>query len=678
MSASDPVCSSPDAWDDFLKKYYHENILILAKEYPDNRSFEIKFRDINNWSVEIAQELLDKPDVVLAHMLEALQSYSLLADVSLEKAHIRIVNLPEKLKINDSMVEHIGKLVFIQGMVQKASDMQIHTITTAFKCQRCGHTQRIDQPEDRFIEPFECNNDTCGRKGPFQEVLSEATHIDRQIIEVQEPPEERTANQTVNGMRVVLDDDLAGLCSCGDRVEVVGILRALRKITSSGKSSQLGLHINAISLVREVKEYENLVITKEDEERIRKMSQDPDIYRKLVKSIAPSIYGYDEIKEAIVLQLFGGVTRKGEGGTSLRGNIHVLIVGDPGVAKSQLLRYAASLAPRGIHTIGTGSTKAGLTAAAVKDQFQEGRWTLEAGALVLADKGYIAVDELEKLHKDDQAGLHEALEQQTVSIAKAGITTTLNARCSCLAAANPKYGTFDRYESLPGQIGLSPPLLSRFDLIFLIQDVPNLNRDKVVIRHVLKTRWGGSAELKPPVEQNILRKYIALAQREISPVPSKEASQAIEDFYLAVRKKGTEPGTPVPITVRSAEGIIRLSEASARVRLSNEVSIKDVQRAIKLVEASMGQVMTDPETGALDSGMISVGVSKSQRERINCLRNIIKDMQTEYHGAVPLQDIIEKAAEAQIKENYVKSSLDKLKQNGDILEVKRDHYKLPN
>lgn len=678
MSASDPVCSSPDAWDDFLKKYYHENILKLAKEYPDNRSIEIKFRDINNWSLEIAQELLDKPDVVLRHIQAALQSYSLPADVSLEKAHIRIINLPEKLKIDGSLNEHIGKLVSIQGMVQKASTRQIHTITAAFKCQRCGHTQRIEQPGNKFVEPFECDNNDCGRKGPFQEVPSEAINVDRQVIEVCEPPEERTANQAVHGMRVVLDDDLAGLCNCGDRVEVAGILRALRRTSSSGKFPQLDLYIDAISLVREVKEYENLVITKADEEQIKKLACDPDIYSKLVRSIAPSIYGYDEIKEAIVLQLFRGVSRKGEGGTSLRGNIHVLLVGDPGVAKSQLLRYTASLAPRGIHTIGTGSTKAGLTAAAVKDQFHEGRWTLEAGALVQADKGYIAVDELEKLHKDDQVGLHEALEQQTVSIAKAGITTTLNARCSCLAAANPKYGTFDRYESLPGQIGLSPPLLSRFDLIFLIQDVPDPKRDKAVIRHVLKTRWEGSAELKPPVEQNILRKYIAYAQREISPVPSKEASLAIEDYYLAVRKKGTDPNSPVPITVRSAEALIRLSEASTRVRLSNEVSIEDVQRAIRLVEASMGQVMTDPETGALDSGMISTGVSKSQRDRMNNLRSLIEDMQTEYHGAVPLQDIIEKAAEAQIKEDYIKSSLDKLKQSGDIIEVKRDHYKWVN
>lgn len=421
-----------------------------------------------------------------------------------------------------------------------------------------------------------------------------------------------------------------------------------------------------------------LEITKEDEEQIQKLSHDPEIYNRLIKSIAPSIYGSDEIKEAIVLQLFGGVPRKGEDGISLRGNIHILLVGDPGVAKSQLLRYAKNLAPRGIYTTGKGSTATGLTAAAVKDQFQEGRWTLEAGALVMADKGYIAVDELENLRKDDQAGLHEALEQQTVSIAKAGITATLNARCSCLAAANPKYGRFDIYESLPGQIGLPPPLISRFDLIFLIQDLPELKRDKAVIRHVLKTRQEGSAELKPPVEQNILRKYIAYARREISPVPSKEASQAIEDFYLAVRKKGTEPGTPVPITVRSAEAIIRLSEASARIRLSGEVSNKDVQRAIALTEASMRQVMTDPETGALDSGMISAGFSKSQRDRIKYLLGIIKDMQIEYHGAVPLQDIIEKAAEAQIKEDHVKSILDKLKQSGDIIEVKREHYRLPN
>lgn len=676
MNDNGVVKSSSDVWDEFLKQYYHDNIIDLAKQYPEQRSLEVKYEDIDKWNLDIAQELLDKPDHVLAHIQEALRRYDVLGALSLETAHVRISGVPTKTELNGSLVKDIDKLITIRGLVRKASNIQIHTDIAVFKCLRCDHVQRMAQQDDRFIEPFTCENDVCGRKGPFQELLSEAIMESRQIIEAQQPPEEVTGSQTAHGLKVVLKDDLTGTCRCGDRVIIAGILRVQRRATSNGKAASLDIYLLANHITVEDKEYENTEITEEDKNMIKQLARDPDIYSKLIKSLAPSISGYNEIKEAIVFQLFGGITRTMEDGIRLRGCMHVLLVGDPGVAKSQLLRYSANLSPRGIYTIGTGASAAGLTAAAVKDQFQDGRWVLEAGAFVQADKGYVAVDEIEKLQAKDQAGLHEALEQQTVSIAKAGIVTTMNARCSCLAAANPKYGRFDRYEGLAEQIGLSPPLLSRFDLIFIILDEPDPRRDATVAKHIVKARQGAQTEHKPAISRDVFRKYIAYAQREISPVLSADAARVIEKFYLDVRKRRIDSKSPVPITPRSLEALIRLSEASARIRLSNDVSIADVERAIALIEASMRQAMTDPETGEFDDGMISGGMSQSQRGRISTVLSIIKELQKQNSGGASLSKIIECAVKQRMTEEQGVNILNRLKQDGSIIEGSRDYYRI--
>lgn len=329
---------------------------------------------------------------------------------------------------------------------------------------------------------------------------------------------------------------------------------------------------------------------------------------------------------------------------------HNFVANDIFVHNSQLLRYVHRIAPRSVYTTGKGTTTAGLTATAVRDEI-DGRWTLEAGALVLADKGIALVDEIDKMRNEDRSALHEAMEQQTISVAKAGINATLKARCALLGAANPKYGRFDKYTPIAEQIDLSPTLLSRFDLIFVMTDDPDEERDAALAKHILDTHELGeklakfknvvasglskealeveSEKVKPVIEPELLRKYIAYAKRTVFPVLTEEAKQKIIEFYLSMRGRIKE-NSPVPITARQLEALIRLAEASARIRLSDKITAEDVERVIRITKRSLEQIAIDPETGEIDIDYAFSGTSKSQRDRILTIKKIVEDLEKEF------------------------------------------------
>ena len=315
--------------------------------------------------------------------------------------------------------------------------------------------------------------------------------VDSQKLRIQESPEGLRGGEQPQTLDVDVTDDLSGKVSPGDRVIINGILRSMQRIVKGEKSTVFDIFLECNSIEIAEKEFEEVEIDEKAEDEIRTLSKDPMIYRMITHSIAPTIYGSEDVKQAIALQLFGGIAKEMPDGTHLRGDIHVLLIGDPGIAKSQLLRYVVKLSPRAIYTSGQSSTAAGLTATAVKDEFGEGRWTLEAGALVLADMGVAAVDEMDKMEKGDRSALHEAMEQQSISVAKAGITATLKSRCALLGAANPKYGRFDMFGDISDQINMPPSLLSRFDLIFIMTDQPEQKRDLAIAEHILKAHSTG-------------------------------------------------------------------------------------------------------------------------------------------------------------------------------------------
>ena len=352
----------------------------------------------------------------------------------------------------------------------------------------------------------------------------------------------------------------------------------------------------------------------EDEEKILALVRDPQIYKNLKESIAPSIYGHDSIKEALVLQLMGGVRKIREDGTKVKGDIHILLVGDPGAAKSSFLTYMANAAPKARYVAGRGASGAGLTASVVKDEFLRG-WALEAGALVLANKGFVMIDEMDKMREEDTSALHEGMAQQTVTISKANVQATLKAETTVLAAANPKLGRFDPYKSVAEQIDMPPALINRFDLIFPIKDMPNKDTDEKIAGHILKLNTDSSGG-KPVIERLLLKKYVSYVRQKVHPKLDKAAMDEIKDFYVGLRNTGTtgnEGVRPIPISARQLESLVRLTEASARVRLSKTATGTDAKRAIRVLKYCLMQVGIDPETGEIDIDRISSGISASYR-----------------------------------------------------------------
>ncbi|NYT01509.1 MAG: AAA domain-containing protein, partial [Methanosarcinales archaeon] len=409
MVSSDPVAK----WEEFIRSRYWDDLLELADSYPESRSLLIEFPDLDRYDPEFADLLLDNPDSLLEAAHAALREIDLPMDVVLEGAHVRIANLPYRLKTRDLRSDHIGKLIAIEGQVRTATEVRPKILAAAYECQRCGHTFYVSQSGTKYQEPYECPNEACDRRGPFKLLLARSRFIDAQKVRVQESPEDLRGGEQPQTLDVELEDDIAGEIFPGDRVVINGMLRSFQRTTQTGKSTYFDLFLDGISIEMTEQEFEEIEILPEDEQIILELSRSPDIYEKVIHSIAPSIYGYEDVKEALSLQLVSGFPKKLPDGARIRGDIHILLVGDPGIAKSQLLRYMAKISPRGIYTSGKSSTSAGLTATAIKDELGDGRWTIEAGALVLADKGIAAVDEMDKMTSEDRSALHEAMEQQS-------------------------------------------------------------------------------------------------------------------------------------------------------------------------------------------------------------------------------------------------------------------------
>tara|TARA_Y100000310_G_C20704257_1_gene833398 strand:+ start:6 stop:1460 length:1455 start_codon:yes stop_codon:yes gene_type:complete len=460
----------------------------------------------------------------------------------------------------------------------------------------------------------------------------------------------------------------------GSRVKIIGILKEIAITTSSGTMlTRFDLAIEANNIIPLEESFENIEISEEDERVIRELAADPNLMENIIRSIAPSIWGNEEVKKALALQLFSGVQKKRSDGTWMRGDIHILLVGDPGVAKSVLLSFISGVAPKGRYLSGKSSTGAGLTATVVRDEFLRG-WSLEAGAIVLANKGIVCIDEFDKMDEEDRGTMHEAMEQQTVTISKATVQATLRAQTSVLAASNPKFGRFDPTQSIPKQISLLPSLLSRFDAIFVMRDIPSKERDKSIASHVLLEH---KQEVKNEgIDKDLLRKYISYSKQKFNPKLTQKAIEEIKDFYVNLRNQpqfgfGEIQNRPIPLGARQLEALVRLAEASARMRLSNEVIKQDAKVAIDLFRGFLMQVGYDEETKTIDIDRIS-GASASQRNKISTVLEKIEELENKLGKLIPLEEV-EKALKGEMKQEDIDESLGKLLKSGDLFRPKRGH-----
>lgn len=470
-----------------------------------------------------------------------------------------------------------NKIVKIQGIVVSASPVVTKPKELYVTCRSCLQSRMI-----KDIIPRTCDTSTKCPVDPYIIIPEKSIVSDVQYAKVQENFEDIPTGETPRHFSIMLEGCLVNKISPGSQVKITGIY----SIRSSEEKSFSFLKVlgieNSKSKIR-------TAFTEEEEALFKQMAKE-DIYENLARSIAPGIYGHEDIKKTLACMLFGGTRRVRGDGIALRGDINVLLLGDPGVAKSQLLKFMESVSPISVYTSGKGSSAAGLTASIIKDRNNE--FYLEGGALVLADGGICCVDEFDKMNEQDRVAIHEAMEQQTISIAKAGITTVLNSRTAVLAAANPVFGRYDDFKTPSENIEFGTAILSRFDCIFIIKDKCG-SEDRIMAEHVLNLhRQDGTSSGNGAIPADVIRNYVQYAKSKVFPTLSEAASAKLNRFYVDIRKqvsgyeeKGVKKGS-IPITVRQLEAIIRLSESLAKMELSSVVTTKHVDEAIRLFQTS--------------------------------------------------------------------------------------------
>jgi len=628
----------------------------------------IDFNNLASFSYELAELLISQPEEVLQVLEVALEESGLV-----KRPRVRLLTLPETYseKIRNLRAKHLNKMIQIEGIVRQASEVRPQVVNAKFECPSCGTILSVLQLESRFREPSRCS---CGRKGNFRLISKDM--VDAQRVVVEESPESLVGGEQPRRISVFLKEDLVEpkmeeRTTPGSKIRVIGVLKEVPKLSRTGSIlTRYDIAIEANHLIPLEETFEELAIDEEDERQIRELAADPKVFEKFIESIAPSIYGYEEIKKSLVLQLFGGIKKTRADGTQSRGDIHVLLVGDPGVAKSVMLKFIANMAPKGRYMAGKGATGAGITATVVRDEFLRG-WSLEAGAIVLSNKGIVCIDEIEKMDAQDRSAMHEAMEQQTVTISKANVQATLRAETSVLAAANPKFGRFDPYQTVSSQIDMPPTLINRFDVIFVLKDNPDRARDEAIATHVLLEHQ--QPAIKASIERDLFRKYIAYAKQKIFPRLTNEAVDEIKHFYVDLRNMPVsveQPTKPLPISARQLEALIRLSEASARCRLSKKVQKKDVKIAIDLMKYYLMQVGYDYETKTFDIDRIATGVSTSQRGRIMLVRETLSRLESRLGKLIPIEEI-KKELEGKLEGSQIDEALEKLTTSGDIFHPRR-------
>lgn len=621
---------------------------------------------------ELYYQLLNYPQEVISIMDQTIKDCMVslvvdnhldynLDDIETKFYKVRPYNVDTKKGMRELNPNDIDKLISVKGLVLRTTPVIPDMKVAFFKCNVCDHTMAVEIDRGVIQEPARCERIDCNEPNSMALIHNRCSFADKQVIKLQETPDVVPDGQTPHSVSLCVYDELVDSCRAGDRIEVTGtfrsipiranarqrVLKSLYKtyidVVHVKKVSDRRLDVDTSTVEQEILQNkinnneveETRKISEQDISKIKSVAERPDLYEVLSRSIAPSIFESEDVKKGILLQLFGGTNKTFEKGGRYRGDINILLCGDPSTAKSQILQYVHKIAPRGVYTSGKGSSAVGLTAYVTRDVDSK-QLVLESGALVLSDGGVCCIDEFDKMSDATRSVLHEVMEQQTISIAKAGIITTLNARTSILASANPIGSRYNPNLPVTENIDLPPPLLSRFDLVYLVLDKVDESTDRELAKHLTSLYLEDKPEHVAkndilPVE--FLTMYINYAKQNIHPVITEEAKRELVRSYVNMRKMGDDSRSDekrITATTRQLESMIRLSEAHAKMRLSEDVELEDVQEAVRLIKTAIKDYATDPKTGKIDMNLVQTGKSVIQRKMQEDLAREIIKILTEY------------------------------------------------
>ena len=594
----------------------------------------------------------------------------------------RIANFPDERSLRQINSDVITKMISVSGMVVRASEVKPLAKELTYKCLD-NHTSQFTLLDGMSLDKaVKCQSPKCPHTN-LAIIAEESRFIDFQIIRLQELPEDLPPGQLPHYVNVSMKQDLVDYARPGDRIVLTGIVRIEQERVSGIKQSESALYrlrIDGDNVefiggrgTKSSRRTEREEISPDEEKIIRTLSKNPDIYDRLIGSFAPHIRGHEIFKEAILLLIVGSTQRVLSDGSKIRGDINVFLVGDPGTAKSEMLKFCSRIAPRGLYTSGRGSTAAGLTAAVVRDT--SGIFMLEAGAVVLGDQGLVCIDEFDKMRPEDRSALHEVMEQQSASIAKGGIVATLNARTSILAAANPMFGKYDPFKNLTENVNLPIPLLTRFDLIFVVRDIPQEERDRQIAQHIINQHGESGTDTTSLIDIDILTKYLSYAKR-LDPALTKGAESKIMEFYLKMRSiEGEDKEKMITITPRQLEGLIRLATARARLLLKNQVEEDDADRAIMLFNEMLENSGVDVNTGKVDIGVLQ-GRPRSEESQLSTFMETIRLLEGDDKSSVPEQELIDELIKSEKfkDEDRVRRFIRKMINEAAIYESTPGHY----
>jgi len=593
----------------------------------------------------------------------------------------RIANFPVQRSLRQINAEIITKMTSVSGMVVRSSEVKPLAKEVTYKCLD-KHISKFTLLDGMSLNAsVKCQTPNC--KHTSLAIIPEASRfIDFQILRLQELPEDLPPGQLPHYVNVSIKQDLVDYARPGDRIVLTGIVRIEQERISGVSKSESALYRlrmdgNNVEFIggkgiKSSRRTEREEISPDEEKLVKSLAKNPDIYDRLIASFAPHIKGHALFKEAILLLIVGSTQRVLTDGTKIRGDINVFLVGDPGTAKSEMLKFCARIAPRGLYTSGRGSTAAGLTAAVVKDA--SGIFMLEAGAVVLGDQGLVCIDEFDKMRPEDRSALHEVMEQQSASIAKGGIVATLNARTSILAAANPMFGKYDIFKNIYENVNLPIPLLTRFDLVFIVRDIPSQEKDRNIAQHIISQHGSSGTDTTSLIDIDILTKYLSYAKRG-EPALTKEAENLIMEFYLKMRNiSGEDKENMITITPRQLEGLIRLATARARLLLKNQVEGEDADRAIYLFNEMLKNSGTDVNTGKVDIGVLQ-GRPKSEVSKLQMFMEILRSLEGEPKSSVPEQDFVDELVKSdKFSEEEARNYIRRMIRDASIYESKPGHY----